>query len=102
MQDPQRHHLDATYRLLRYLKGAPGQGLMFPSHNNLYLISYCDADSARCPTRRLSVTGYHIFLGKSLVSWKSKKQITVVRSSVEAEYRSMAAATCEMSWLRFL
>jgi len=83
MQDPQRHHLDVAYRLLRYLKEAHGQGFMFASHNELHLISYCDADWARCPTTRRSVTGYCIFLGKSLVSWKSKKQITVARSSAE-------------------
>ena len=83
MQDPQRHYLDVAYRLLRYLKEAPGQGLMFASHNELHLISYCDADWARCPTTRRSVTGYCIFLGKSLVSWKSKKQIIVARSSAE-------------------
>jgi len=102
MQDPQRHFLDAACQLLRYLKRVPGQGLMFPSNNELHLISYCDADWARCLTTRRSVTGYCIFLGKSLVSWKSKKQITVARSSAEAKYRSMAAATCELSWLRFL
>jgi len=102
MQDPKRHHLDAVYRLLQYLKGAPGQGLMFASHNELHLISYCDADWAWCPTTRRSVTGYYIFFEKSLVSWKSKKQITVARSSAEAEYRFMATATCELSWLRFL
>ncbi|BBG97514.1 wall-associated kinase 2 [Prunus dulcis] len=96
------HHFETVRRLLHYLKGAPGQGLLFPSHGPLHLIAYCDADWARCPFTRRSVTGYCIFLGKSLISWKSKKQVTVSRSSAEAEYRSMAATTCELTWLRYL
>lgn len=102
MQEPKLHHLKAAHRLLQYLKEAPGQGLLFPSVNQLNLIGYCDADWARCPITRRSVTGFCIFLGKSLVSWKSKKQVTVARSSAEAEYRSMAATTCELTWLRNL
>lgn len=102
MQQPRKPHLDAVIRLIRYLKEAPGQGLFFPSQGRLKLISYCDADWAGCPTTRRSVTGYCVFLGNALVSWKSKKQTTVSRSSAEAEYRSMAAVTCELTWLRYL
>ncbi|KAM1041865.1 hypothetical protein ACFX2I_030945 [Malus domestica] len=91
MQSPQKSHYEAALRILKYLKGTPGQGMMFPSQNSLKLRAYCDSDWARCPTTRCSTTGYCVFLGNSLISWKSKRQKTVSLSSTEAEYRSMAA-----------
>ncbi|RVW34543.1 Retrovirus-related Pol polyprotein from transposon RE1 [Vitis vinifera] len=73
---PAVSHHQAGIRVLRYLKAIPGQG---------------------CVDTR-SVTGFAIFLGNSLISWKSKKQVTISQSFAEAEYQALATATCEIQW----
>ncbi|KAG6390803.1 hypothetical protein SASPL_148548 [Salvia splendens] len=82
---PCDEHWEATEKILRYLKRTPGHGLFYPSKNDATLSIFSDADWAACLDTRRSMTGYCLFLGSSLVSWKAKKQHTVSRSSAEAE-----------------
>jgi Reverse transcriptase (RNA-dependent DNA polymerase) len=102
MHSPRRPHMDAAVRVLRYLKSCPGKGVLMPSENSLQLSAFCDSDWASCPMTRRSITGYCTFLGNSPISWRTKKQNTVSRSSAEAEYRAMAVATSELMWLKTL
>lgn len=100
MQAPRRDHYDAAIRVLKYLKARPGQGLFLRADNDLQLYAFCDSDWDSCPISRWSVSRYFIALGRSPISWKTKKQTTVSRSSAEAEYRSMAFTCAEVKWLR--
>ncbi|KAJ0984738.1 hypothetical protein J5N97_003094 [Dioscorea zingiberensis] len=102
MHDPKVKHIEAVYRILRYLKGNPGKGLWFWSHGHLDVEGYCDADWANYLDDRRSTSGYCVFVGGNLVSWRSKKQEVVARSTAEAEYRAMATSLCEMLWMRSL
>ena len=91
--------MDATMRVVRYIKQSPGLGIFMTSAVDNQLKAYCDADWASCPNNRKSITGYIVTYGESLISWKSKKQSTISRSSAEAEYRSLASTVAEIVWL---
>ncbi|XP_016193100.1 uncharacterized protein LOC107634029 [Arachis ipaensis] len=96
-------HFKAALYILRYIKRAPASGIKFSAaSSDLSLTGYSDSDWGTCPDTRRSVSGFCFFLGSSLVSWKSRKQTTVARSSAEAEYRAMALATCEGRWLSYI
>ncbi|CAL2257595.1 unnamed protein product [Prunus armeniaca] len=102
MHEPRKPHWDATLCVLSFIKHSPGQGLLFLASNNLALTDYCDSNHAGCRTTRQSVTNFCIFLGNSPISWKSKKQQQLSRSSAEVEYRAMANACLELTWLRYI
>jgi hypothetical protein len=89
-------------RILRYIKGTAHLGVQLRAITSPTITAYSDADWAGCPDTRRSTSGYCIFLGPSLISWSSKRQTTVSRSSAEAEYRAIANAVSECSWLRHL
>ena len=81
MATPKVPHLQAAYRIIKYLKRSPDHGLFLFAELELKLKSYCDVDWATCPDTRRFVSSFYIFLGESLISWKCKKQHAVSRSS---------------------
>ena len=97
MSKPRKPHLKVAYRVIQYIKG-----LLFPSNTSLHIKAFADADWAACPDSKRSITSFCVFLGDLLVSWKSKKQYTVSRSTAKAEYRSMVVVVCEVTWILYL
>ncbi|XP_071695537.1 uncharacterized mitochondrial protein AtMg00810-like [Rutidosis leptorrhynchoides] len=102
MHDPQEPHFAALKRVLRYLRGSVDNGLQLFASSTIKLTAYSDADWGGCPGTRQSTSGYCVFLGDNILSWSSKRQATISRSSVEAEYRAVANAVAETCWIRNL
>ncbi|KAK0594035.1 hypothetical protein LWI29_029766 [Acer saccharum] len=102
MNKPNEEHLEAVYRILRYLKMNPGKGIFFRKGTSKDVEIYSDADWAGSITDRRSTTGYCTYVWGNLVTWRSKKQSVVARSSAEAEYRALAQSICEGLWLKRL
>ena len=104
MSNPSEQHWQAVKRILRYLNGSITLGLRLQASksSSFSVQAYCDTDWASDPDDRRSTSGVAVCLGPKLVSWWSKKQKVVTRSSTEAEYRSLALAYAEVTWIQTL
>ncbi|GKE63661.1 ribonuclease H-like domain-containing protein [Tanacetum coccineum] len=102
MHNPREPHFSALKQILQYVRGTLDYGLQLFSSSTTDLVAYSDADWAGCPTTQRLTSGYCVFLGNNLLSWSSKRQPTLSRSSAEAEYQSVANAVAETCWLHNL
>ena len=103
MHNPEEQHMNAVMHILRYLKSAPGKGILFTKNVDCQSVDvYSDAYWAGAIDDRRSTLGYFTFVGSNLITWRSKKQNVVARSSAEAEFRGMTLGICEALWLILL
>jgi hypothetical protein len=98
--DPKEVHLRAVKRIMRYLVYTPKFGLWYPKGSTFHLIGYSDADWAGCKIDRKSTSGTCQILGRSLVSWASKKQNPVALSIAEAKYIVVGHCCAQLLWMR--
>jgi hypothetical protein len=98
--NPKECHLIAIKRIFRYLVHTPNLGLWYPKGSTFDLLGYSDSDYAGCKVDRKSTTGTCQFLGRSLVSWSSKKQNFVALSTTEAEYVAAGACCAQILWMK--
>ena len=103
MHNPGEQHMNAVMRILRYLKSTFGKGILFTKNVDCQSVdAYSDANLAGAIDDRRSTSGYFTFVGGNLVTWRSKKQNVVTRSSAEVEFRRMTLGICEALWLKLL
>jgi hypothetical protein len=98
--DPSECHLVAVKRILQYLVATPCFGIWYPKGSTFDLIGYADSDYAGFKVDRKSTSGTCQFLGRSLVSWSSKKQTSVALSTAEAEYVAAGQCCAQLLWMR--
>jgi hypothetical protein len=93
---PKYCHLRAVKRIIRYLVLTPNLGLWYPKGSCFELLRYSDADYAKCKVDRKSTSGICQLLGRSLISWSSKKQNSVALSMAEAEYVTVGSCCAQL------
>ncbi|XP_068504126.1 uncharacterized mitochondrial protein AtMg00810-like [Phaseolus vulgaris] len=98
---PTNIHSQEALHVLKYLKASPRAGLFLHNNTPIQIKAYNDSNWATCPKTRKSITSFCIYLGETLISWKSKKQQMISRSSSEVEYGALAATTFEIQYKIF-
>jgi hypothetical protein len=96
MHSPRTPHLEAINRILRYSKGTLGKGVYMKNNDSNEICGYSDADWAGSFDRK-SMTDCFTFIDGNLVTWRSKKQNIIARSSAEAKYRDMTSTSSELT-----
>ncbi|XP_019158590.1 PREDICTED: uncharacterized protein LOC109155361 [Ipomoea nil] len=99
MHSPTSDHWGLLKHVLRYIKGTISYGLRLSASASSTIHGFSDSDWAGCPIDKKSTSGYAVFLGDNLISWLSRKQRTVARSSTEAEYKALADVSAEVTWI---
>ena len=99
MHQPSQTHWKEVKLLLLYLCETSHFGISIAKKQDSRLVIFSDSDWAGDPDDRTSTSGYVLYLGGTPISWSSKKQRSVFRSSTEDEYRVVAAAVAETNWL---
>ncbi|XP_021750246.1 uncharacterized protein LOC110715933 [Chenopodium quinoa] len=102
MHAPRVEHMNALKRILRHIQGTTDFGLHLYKSSVSSILSYTDADWGGCPDTRRSTSGYCVLLGDNLISWSSKRQSTLSKSSAEVEYKGVANVISESCWVRNL
>ncbi|XP_070662188.1 secreted RxLR effector protein 161-like [Malus domestica] len=100
IEGPTEMHLAAAKRVLRYVKGTIGLGVLYRKGEHAELRGYTDSDYAGDLDDRKSTSGYLFMLGSGAVCWSSKKQPVVTLSTTEAEFIAAASSACQATWLR--
>jgi histone deacetylase 1/2 len=102
LHSPTTTHWTAVKRILRYVQGTHKLGLAIKKSKSMLVSAFSDADWAGDVDGRRSTGGFGVFLGCNLISWSARKQATISRSSIEAEYKALVDATAEMMWVQKL
>ncbi|KAM1579597.1 hypothetical protein ACFXTI_041509 [Malus domestica] len=102
MTNPTHEHFGLVKRILRYVQGTIQCGLTYSSSSDNSITAFSDSDWAADPNTKRSITGFVVFMGQNMISWQSKKQSSVSKSSTEAEYKALAHCAADIAWVKLL